>query len=127
MRVQKYIAVCITFFALTSTTIGEERTQPYRYVSGEKFLSWPEVSRIDYVTGIVDALSFLTETTGSQRGISDCFKKSDPKAWGPITWQLITKDAVVDAAAKREAKSISVPKVLFDKLKLICPDQYPNQ
>lgn len=126
MHVQKFIAVCIVFFTLTSTTVGEERVQPYRYVSGEKFLSWPKVSRIDYVTGIIDALSYLTETTGTQHGISDCFKKSDPKAWGPITWQLITKDAVIDAAAKEGAFSVSVPKVLFEKMKLVCPDQYQN-
>ncbi|MDA1089281.1 MAG: hypothetical protein O3A85_03075 [Proteobacteria bacterium] len=127
MPLRKLIAVCIAFFSLTSVTVGEEQVQPYRYVSGEKFLSWPSVSRIDYVTGIVDALSYLTESTGIQRGISDCFKESDPKAWGPITWQLITKDAVVEAVAKEGTSFISVPKVLFEKMKLICPDQYLKQ
>ena len=127
MPFQKFIFVCMTFFVLNSSTAGGESTKPYKHVSGEKFLGWPTVSRIDYVTGIVDALSYLTETTGVQRGISDCFKQSDPKAWGPITWQLIAKDAVVEAAAKSDAASVSVTKQLFEKMKAVCRDHYPDQ
>ena len=113
MRTSKrFLAMCIAFFALTSTTFGEEHVQPFRYVSGEKFLSWPEVSRIDYVTGIVDALSYLTETTGTQRGISDCFKKSDPKAAFTKSQGVQTLKPVpshpVDRAPQVATKSASV-------------------
>ena len=127
MPYKNFIIVCMTFFVLNSSAAGDEPAQPYKYVSGEKFLGWPTISRVDYVTGIVDALSYLTETTSIQRGISDCFKQSDPKAWGPITWQLITKDAVVEAVAKGNAASVSVTEQLFEKMKIVCRDHYPEK
>ena len=127
MRLKKLMAVCATIFVMTPSVTFGEKNQPYAYVSGKRFLEWPSASRIDYVAGILDALSYLTETAGFQRGLSDCLKENVIDTKNPITWQLIAKDAVVEAAAKGDAALVSVTKQLFEKMKIVCRDHYPDQ
>ena len=127
MWLRKIMALCVMVFVMMpSITLGE-KSQPYAYASGKRFLEWPSAARIQYVAGILDALSYLTETTGIQRGLSDCLKENVIDKSYPITWQLIAKDAVVEAAAKGNAASVSVTKQLFEKMKIVCRDHYPDQ
>ena len=117
------MAICATVFVMMpSITLGE-KAQPYAYVSGEKFLSWPSFSQVHYIMGIADAVSYLTETTGVQRGLSECLKAS---SLSYITLQLITKDAVVEAKAKGNAGSVSVTEQFFKQMKIACRDHYPK-
>ncbi len=117
MPLRKLIAVCATVFVLMPSAAMGEKGKPFAYASGEKFLSWPSISQIDYVLGIADAVSYLTETTGVQRGLSECLRDSGLEY---ITLQLITKDSVVEAAAKSDAASVSVTEQFFKQMKIAC-------
>ena len=127
MWLKKLTAICAMVFVMTPSVAFGEKSQPHAYVSGERFLEWPSASRIDYVAGILDALSYLTETAGVQQGLSDCLKENVIDTKNPITWQLIAKDAVMEAAAKGDAAKVSVTKLLFEKMKIVCKDHYPEK
>ena len=79
------------------------------------------------MAGVLDALSYITETTNVQRGLSDCLKENVIDTKNPITWQLVAKDAVVEAAAINDAASVSVTGFLFEKMKIVCGDHYPEK
>ena len=121
MSLRKLIAVCVTVFVIMSSAAMGDKSKSFAYVSGEKFLSWPSISQIHYVMGIADAVSYLTETTDVQRGLSECLEDS---ALSYITLQLITKDAVVEAAAKGNAGSISVTEQFFKQMKIACRNYF---
>ncbi len=127
MPLRKLIAVFATIFVMMPSVTMGETEKPYAYVSGKRFLEWPSASRIDYVAGILDALSYITETTGVQRGLSACLKENVIDTKNPITWQLAAKDAVVEAAATGDAALLSVTGLLFEKMKIVCRDHYPEK
>ena len=126
MPLRKLIAVCTAILVMIPSVTMSGSDQPYAYVSGKRFLEWPSASRVHYVAGILDALSYITETTGIQKGLSDCLKENVIDTSYPITWQLVAKDAVVEAAAKHDAASVSVTEKLFEKMKVVCRDHYPK-
>ena len=126
MPFKRLLVVCSLVLVMTPSVSMGGKGEPHAYVSGKRFLEWPSSDRIDYVAGILDALSYLTETTGIQRGLSDCLKENVIDKSYPITWQLIAKDAVVEAAAKSDAAKVSVTKQLFEQMKIVCRDQYPD-
>jgi len=127
MTLKKMPVICIILIVMMPSITFGEKSQPYAYVSGKRFLEWPSASRIDYVAGVLDALSYLTETADIQRGLSDCLKENTIDTKNPITWQLIAKDAVVEAVDKGDANKVSVTKLLFEEMKKVCREHYPDQ
>ena len=124
---RKLIAVCTAILVMTPTVTVGGSDQPYAYAPGKRFLEWPSASRIDYVIGVLDALSYITETAGVQRGLSACLKENVMDTNNPVTWQLVAKDAVVEATAKGDAASVSVTEQLFEKMKIVCRNHYPEK
>ncbi len=100
--------------------------RPFAFVDGVQFLEWPHKTRLDYVNGVVDTLSYLTEVTDAQRGISRCLWESDRKFFDVILLKMIAEDAV-ERAIKEGRTKVSVPEVFFTDLKKICKDHYPDQ
>lgn len=126
MSFKRLLVVCSMVVVMSPSLSMGEKGEPHAFVSGKRFLEWPSSDRIDYVAGIFDALSYLTESTGIQRGLSDCLKENTIDTKNPITWQLIAKDAVVEAAAKSDLAKVSVTKLLFEQMKFVCSDHYPG-
>ena len=112
--------VILTGFLLLFPVTPEAGEKKLIFNAPDAFLGAPPISRLDYLTGVLDALYFVVKNGTLDPVLTRClFDDEDTTKTRRIL--LLESDDAVREAEKRGDKDFSVVDALVVKLKQICP------
>ena len=112
--------VILTVFLLLLSGVSEAGEKKLIFKPPGSFLGSPGVSRVDYLSGVLDALYFVKKNGLPSPVVTNCLFEDDDTT-GTLVDLILTAGYAVRDEVKGGNKDFSVVDALVARLKIICP------